>query len=128
MSTIALFGAGGKMGCRITDNLRNSSHKVLYVEVSPPGIEQLKRRGLSPTPADQAATAAEVVILAVPDKLIGAVAPTVVPRLRAGAMVICLDPAAPYSNQLPPRKDITYFVTHPCHPPIIKDETDPAAK
>ena len=43
-------------------------------------------------------------------------------------MVICLDPAAPYSGDLPERLDITYFVVHPCHPPIVKDETDPAAR
>lgn len=33
--TIALFGAGGKMGCRITDNLKDAAHRVLYVEVNP---------------------------------------------------------------------------------------------
>lgn len=26
------------------------------------------------------------------------------------------------------RADLTYFVTHPCHPPIFNDETDMAAK
>ncbi len=26
------------------------------------------------------------------------------------------------------RPDVTYFVTHPCHPPIFNDETDPVAK
>ena len=29
---------------------------------------------------------------------------------------------------MPERDDVTYFVTHPCHPPIFNDETDAAAK
>ena len=35
MRTIALVGAGGKMGCRITDNLKNGTDRVHYLEVSP---------------------------------------------------------------------------------------------
>ncbi|MEQ9690468.1 MAG: phosphogluconate dehydrogenase C-terminal domain-containing protein, partial [Bauldia litoralis] len=31
-------------------------------------------------------------------------------------------------GHLPERSDITYFVTHPCHPPIFNDETDPETK
>ncbi len=43
-------------------------------------------------------------------------------------MVIILDAAAPFAGHLPKRDDITYFVTHPCHPPIFNDETEMAAK
>ncbi len=43
-------------------------------------------------------------------------------------MVVCLDAAAPFAGHLPKRADITYFVSHPCHPPIFNDETDMAAK
>ena len=43
-------------------------------------------------------------------------------------MVICLDPAAPYGGELPERPDISYFVTHPCHPPIVNDEVEPEAR
>ena len=39
-----------------------------------------------------------------------------------------LDAAAPHAGELPERDDVTYFVTHPCHPPIFNDETDPKAK
>ncbi len=126
--TIAIFGAGGKMGCRITDNLRHSAHRMLYVEVSPAGIDRLKERGLATTPHDEAVAHAEIAIFALPDALIGRTAPTIVPGLQPGAMVICLDPAAPYAGELPQRTDITYFVTHPCHPPVVNDETDPEAR
>lgn len=130
MITVALFGAGGKMGCRITDNLKDDpEYHLLYVETSEAGLTRLRERGLSATPYDKAAAAAEVVVLAVPDALIGKIAATqVVPFLRSGTMVICLDPAAPMAGVLPSRPDITYFVTHPCHPPVFHDETEPEAR
>jgi D-apionate oxidoisomerase len=125
---IAVFGAGGKMGCRIADNLRKTAHDMRYVEVSPAGIERLQERGLATTPHDRAVAEADVAVLALPDNVIGRVAPSIVPGLKSGAMVICLDPAAPFGGQLPDRRDITYFVTHPCHPPVVNDEVDPEAK
>lgn len=128
METVALFGAGGKMGCRIADNLKDSEYRMLYVEVSPVGLENLRRRGLSATPGDEAARRADAVILAVPDSAIGKVASEVVPKLRPGAMLVCLDAAAPYAGHLPARPDVTYFVTHPCHPSVFNDETDPEAR
>jgi hypothetical protein len=126
--TIAIFGAGGKMGCRITDNLKNSTYRMIYVEVSPGGVERLRERGLTVTSQDEAVKHADVAILALPDTLIGKVASTIVPGLKPGAMVICLDPAAPHGGELPKREDITYFITHPCHPPIIHTETEPDAQ
>lgn len=65
--TIALIGAGGKMGCRITDNLKKGTNKVHYVEISERGIERLAQRGLVPTPQQEALVGADVVVLAVPD-------------------------------------------------------------
>jgi D-apionate oxidoisomerase len=69
-----------------------------------------------------------VVILAVPDTVIGKVATAISPQLKAGTMLIVLDAAAPFAGHLPDRGDLTYFVTHPCHPPIFNDETDMSAK
>lgn len=126
--TIAIFGAGGKMGCRITDNLRASEHRMLYIEISPAGVERLQSRGLDVTPHEQGVSEADVAILALPDALIGKVAPGIVPGLKPGAIVICLDPAAPHGGELPAREDISYFITHPCHPPVIHDETEPEAQ
>jgi hypothetical protein len=39
-----------------------------------------------------------------------------------------LDAAAPHAGEMPDRPDVTYFVTHPCHPSVFNDETDPEAK
>lgn len=128
MSVIALVGAGGKMGCRIADNLKTTDHDVHYVEIAEQGVANLSRRGLSVTPLETALREVEAVILAVPDVAIRTVTARIVPQLPAGAMLIVLDPAAPYSGVLPDRADITYLVTHPCHPPVINDETDPEAR
>lgn len=127
--TVALFGAAGKVGTRIAAKLAESGdYEVLYVERGEAGMARLKARGLTPTPTEQAVQRAELVILAVPDVAIGAVATALVPTLRSGTLVMCLDPAAPYAGELPARDDIAYFVVHPCHPPVVNEETDLAAK
>ena len=129
MTTIALFGAAGKMGARISGRLRqNSAYTTLYVESGPAGIQRLQERGDPAASSAEAARAADVLILAIPDKLIGKAAREIVPLMRPGAMMILLDPAAPHGGELPERADITYFVCHPCHPPIVNDETDPEAR
>lgn len=129
MKTIALFGAAGKIGTRISNRMQDDpQYRMLYVEAGETGQARLRERGLAPTDQAQAQQLADVVILAVPDVVLGKVAHGVVPSLRPGALVICLDPAAPFGGELPARNDIAYFVTHPCHPPIVNDETEPAAK
>jgi hypothetical protein len=129
MTTIAIFGAAGKMGARIANRLRNNpGYTSLYVEAGEAAEQHLRERGLEPTPAEEAARQADAVILAVPDKLIGKVAAGVVPLVKSGTMVICLDPAAPWGGELPVRDDISYFITHPCHPPVVNDEVDPEAR
>ena len=125
MSTIALMGAGGKMGLRIARNLKdNADYKTFYVEVSDAGKASLAELGLSTMPQDEALQQADVVILALPDRLIGKICDDVVPKLRSGTMVMGLDPAAAYAGALPEREDISYFISHPCHPPIFGEETD----
>ncbi|RVP95185.1 semialdehyde dehydrogenase, partial [Sinorhizobium meliloti] len=41
MTSIALFGAGGKMGCRLAKNLKGSRFDVRHVEVSEAGKTRL---------------------------------------------------------------------------------------
>jgi len=129
METVALFGAAGKMGSRISVKVAPlSDYRLLYVESGEAGIARLRAQGHEPTNWELAAERADIVVLAVPDIAIGEVAGKVVPRLRMGSLVICLDPAAPYSGELPERTDIAYFVVHPCHPPIVNDEVEPEAR
>lgn len=129
MTAIALFGAGGKMGYRLASNLKGSRFDVRHVEVSEAGRARLKDGlGVETVGADAALAGAEVVVLAVPDTLVGKVAASIGPALKPGTVVVILDAAAPFAGHLPERPDLTYFVTHPCHPPIYNDETDPEAK
>jgi hypothetical protein len=129
VTTIALLGAGGKMGCRIADNLReHEEYRMHYVEIAEAGLERLRERGLEVTPPDEAMADADAVILAVPDNLMGTIAGEVVPKMKAGAMLIGLDPAAPHAGVLPIRDDLSYFFAHPCHPPVFNDESDPEAR
>jgi D-apionate oxidoisomerase len=129
MTKIALFGAGGKMGMRLGANLKNSHFNVAPVEVGEAGKQRLKTElGWDAQDADTALKGAEIVVLAVPDTAIGKVAHGIIDKLAPGTMVVILDAAAPYAGHLPTRADITYFVTHPCHPPIFNYETEMKAK
>ncbi|EHR71254.1 pyrroline-5-carboxylate reductase [Burkholderiales bacterium JOSHI_001] len=123
MTTIALFGAGGKMGLRLSKNLRGSDFQVRHVEPGAAGRQRLQDElGITCMDAAAAVDGAEVVILAVPDTLIGKLAAELSPMLQAGTMVMTLDAAAPFAGHLPKRDDLVYFVAHPCHPTIFSPE------
>lgn len=125
---IALLGAAGKMGTRISKNLaKTTTYEVLCVEATGAAEERLRARGLTPIPLWDAVPRADIVVMAIPDVLIGSMTRTIVPQMKGGAMLLCLDPAAPYSGEILLRDDIAYFVTHPCHPSIVKEEADPVA-
>jgi len=117
------MGAGGKMGCRILDNIKeNPAYQIYCVEVGEVGLRNLEERGLSPTPQMDALNKSDIVVLALPDRIIGKVCPTLIPQLKSGAMVVSLDPAAAYADVIPIREDLAYFVCHPCHPPLFQVE------
>jgi hypothetical protein len=118
--SVALVGAGGKMGGRIIDHLRDNQCYILrLVESGERGLAQLAARGLAPMPLDDAVGDADAVILALPDRLLGTLAHQIVPKLKAGCLVVTLDPAAAHAGALPERTDVSYFVTHPCHPSVF---------
>ncbi len=84
--------------------------------------------GIQCVSPETALAGADVAILAVPDTAIGKVSHGIQHLLAPGTMVVVLDAAAPFAGHLPQRPDLTYFVTHPCHPPIFNDETEMEAK
>src|SRR5579875_1341828 len=118
MMKIALLGAGGKMGCRITDNLKKTTFEVRHVEISERGKLALA----------EALDGASVVILALPDHRIGSVTSSIEHLLPGGTLLMALDIAAPLAGMLPKREDLHYFVTHPCHPSIFSFDADPEAQ
>jgi hypothetical protein len=129
MTKIALLGAGGKMGVRLATNLIGSPYDVDHVEVSEEGRQRLKTAvGFDCVDQDKALAGADIVLMAVPDRLIGKIAHAIIDKVKPGTAFIVLDAAAPHAGEMPTRPDVTYFVTHPCHPSIFNEETDPAAK
>jgi hypothetical protein len=117
---VALIGAGGKMGCRLTDNfLRTPGYDVSYLEISTTGIENVKKRGVAVSAADEAIPDADVVILAVPDIAVGKISDAVIPQMKSGSVVLTLDPAAPLDGVIKHRDDLGYVIAHPCHPSIF---------
>jgi ketopantoate reductase len=123
--TIAVIGAGGKMGMRVSNNLQKTDHTVFYSENSPAGQERIAATGRTVTDTETAIADADVVILAVPDVALGAVSASVVPQLKSGAIVLTLDPAAAYANLLFKRDDVEYAVAHPCHPSVFVERHTP---
>ena len=121
--TIAVVGAGGKMGTRVSNNLAGTEHTVSYSESFPPARERVTEAGRELTDTDVAIAAADVVILAVPDRVLGTVSHDVVPKLRSGAIVLTLDPAAAYAGLLAERDDVSFAVAHPCHPSVFLERT-----
>lgn len=129
MTKIALLGAGGKMGLRLATNLKGSRFEVDHVEISEEGRKRLKSVvGVDCVDQERALAEADIIVMAVPDRLIGKIAHSIVDKVRPGSALVVLDAAAPHAGEMPSRKDVTYFVTHPCHPPIFNDETDEATK
>lgn len=128
MKHIAIIGAGGKMGYRVSANLRNSPYRVSHIEVSEAGRLRLHELGITCVEAAKALPEADVIILAIPDNLIGKITHAQAQQYKPGAMLIALDAAAPFAGELPERDDLSIFVAHPCHPPIFNDEVEPAAK
>lgn len=127
MKKIALLGAGGKMGLRLTANLKKSDYEVRHVEISDRGKAALQAMGVETVGLEQSLQEAEAIILALPDNRIGSVLTQIEKQIPPGKMVVMLDVAAQYAGMLPARPDLTYFITHPCHPPVFSYESDPQA-
>jgi D-apionate oxidoisomerase len=131
VNVVTLVGAGGRMGGRIRRSLvGNADFELRCVEVNETQQQVLREEGFQVMDLEQALAGSQQVIMAVPDRIAGEVAATLVPQLDAGATLVCLDPAAPHSGLIPQRDDITLFVTHPTHPPLydLLAETDPEAR
>lgn len=119
LKTITVIGAGGKMGMRISANLQKSDYQVFYCESAPQAQEQVTAQGRELSAAESVVPVSDVVILAVPDIVLGKVSEIVVPRMKTGGILLTLDPAAAYANLIAQRDGIEYAVAHPCHPSVF---------
>ncbi len=129
MTKVCLVGAGGKMGMRLTHNLKdNADYQMSYLENGAAGIENLKKFNITPAEEDVVIPEADMVILGVPDVILGKVSEQIVPKMKAGAVVITLDPACALAGMLMHRDDLTYFISHPSHPSVFNWEATPEAR
>lgn len=127
--SVSVLGAGGKMGFRITRKLFEAGYDLRAIEIGETGKQRLAEAGIAAVTEEVGLSGADVVVLALPDNLIGRVAADIAPKLPAGTMLLILDAAAPYADVLPKdRPDLTYFIGHPCHPPLYNDETEIEAR
>ena len=68
---IAVIGAGGKMGMRVSNNLARTAHPVAYVENSPAGRERTITAGRELTGPEPLYLRAPDVTLPAPRKRVG---------------------------------------------------------
>jgi hypothetical protein len=128
---VAILGAGGNMGRRITRSLQTmGTYKLRLVEPSERGRNLLAEMGAEAVELDHALDGAEVVVFAVPDRMIAHIAADVVPRLGNESSMLFLDPAAVAAGRVPRRAGINCYVTHPTHPPLysLLEEPEPEAR
>ncbi|MGF2949458.1 phosphogluconate dehydrogenase C-terminal domain-containing protein [Microbacterium alcoholitolerans] len=128
MTSIAIIGAGGKMGFRTSANLQETDYTVSHVEPSEQGRARLTTLGIHAVDVADAVPGADVVILTVPDNRIGRVSKEIVPQMQTGATLVVLDAAAPYAGEIALRDDISAVACHPCHPPVFSDEVEAEAQ
>jgi hypothetical protein len=93
-----------------------------YSEISPAGIERLRDKGVTPSPAMESVPSADIVILAVPDVALEKVSAEIIPAMKPGSLVVTLDPAAALAGKLFFRSDVACFITHPTHPSVFNWE------
>jgi D-apionate oxidoisomerase len=127
-ASVAVLGAGGKMGFRITKKLFDAGYDLRAVEIGEAGKARLAEAGIKAVSSDEGIAGARVIIFALPDNIIGTVARELSPKIAPGTMLLILDAAAPYAGDMPDRPDLTYFVGHPCHPPLFSTETQGAER
>jgi D-apionate oxidoisomerase len=117
--TVCVVGAGGKMGTRVTNNLMKKDYNLLCCENSEKGVQGVMDRGLKVYDTEESVRTSDVVVLAVPDVLLGKVSSQLVPLMKKDAILLTLDPSAAYAGQIFEREDLTSVVAHPCHPSVF---------
>ena len=122
---IAVLGAQGKMGRRISVNLGLHGYHFISSAHTEAGNAALRVEGFTSLASEAAAKVADIVIFALPDAALPSLTRELVPLLKPGAIAMTLDPAAARAGQLTLRDDVSFVVVHPCHPVIFGDFATP---
>lgn len=128
MKKVSLVGAGGKMGMRLSHNLKDADYEMSFLEVKPEGIQKLKELGIAVFDENKVIPEADLVILAIPDVVLGKVSEGIVPKMKTDSILVTLDPAVALAGKLAKRNDISYFITHPAHPSVFNWEPSEEAQ
>ena len=122
-ATVAVVGAGGKMGLRVSNNLDKSDYRILYAENSPKGQEHIRGLGHEVTDTHDGGRAKPTSSSSpFPTSCWARISADIVPKMKQGAVVLTLDPAAAYAGLLTSGDGIAYAVAHPCHPRCSSSE------
>ena len=70
-SSIAVLGAGGKMGFRVTNKLFDAGYEVRAIEIGDVGKARLAEAGIAAKTIDEGLIGVDVVVMALPDNIIG---------------------------------------------------------
>ncbi|CAM5676555.1 Galactose-6-phosphate isomerase subunit LacB [Streptomyces tendae] len=114
---------GRRLGGRLMPAPAPSPSGCSSARPCPKGQELIRDLGRELTESAAAAAEADVVILAVPNVVLGKVSEELVPLMKPGTVVLTLDPAAAYAGLLFARDDIHYACAHPCHPSVFLERT-----
>lgn len=127
---VSIIGAGGKMGARCSNNLLKQPERfeIFLVDQGQKGLASIRERGQKPFEAADAVPGSDIVVLAVPDKLIQLISGDIVQLMTPGTGLIILDPAAAVARELALRDDCTFAVVHPCHPSYFLDQNTEEAR
>ncbi|MEN3185195.1 MAG: phosphogluconate dehydrogenase C-terminal domain-containing protein [Atribacterota bacterium] len=128
VQSITILGAAGKMGKRIVEKLQPQGYTLFYCEKGERGLAALREQGLKPSSPEEAIPESDLVIMAVPDRVLEAVSQEIVPLMRRDSIMVCLDATVPYFGKIARREDCTFVATHPCHPPLFAEEETEAAR
>src|ERR1700728_2522353 len=94
---VTVVGAGGKMGMRVSANLERSGISTRYCENYQSARDRVVAAGRELSDLEVAVVDSDIVILAVPDVVLGEVSESIVPLLASGTILLTLDPAAAYA-------------------------------
>ena len=118
---IAVIGAAGKIGQRITEKLLKGDYNVLLCEKGE-GKAKITEKGLKVYDAEEGIQQADITIFAVPDEHMEEISNTLVPLAKPDSIIIALDAGAPYAGEFKTRNDCTFVATHPCHKSVFSYE------
>ncbi len=109
--SVAVLGAGGNMGRRITGSLKDDDrYQLRLIEPSDRGRARLAELGREAVEQAAGLDGAEVVIFAVPDRIVKEVAAEVIPQLRPRNQHPCSSiplPSPPTASRTVPTSSAT---------------------